>query len=432
MQTKAERIGLGGARRKVRTVMPRAIKVKPIRHLAVITGNFPSVARPNEGAFVRQLVDAFVELGVRCTVIHPWRWHHWWRERKSVRRASDNQSVPEKDDVPSSLATLDKASPRLQVYRPRTLSLSNRRIGPFSTFDWTHFFFRRAVVRTLNRLPDRPDALYGHFLYSAGEAAVRAGRRRQLPAFVAVAEGTFWTVDNVGFPRAIREYQTLTGAIAVSELLQRRLIGELQIPQSKVTVFPNGVDMRKFYPRDRAKMRQRHGLPAGHFLVAYVGNFIATKGVRRVAQAIAELAGVSGIFVGDGPLRPTIGNLAFCGRVSHSQVPELLSAADCFVLPSDVEGSSNATLEAMACGLPVIVTDAEFNQGLVEHGRTGICVAPNDIAAITAAVRRLQVEPEFRQRLGAAARAHAANRDIRQRAAGIMEWMAERAQVANL
>ena len=378
-----------------------------LRHLAIITGNYPSPLHPYDGMFVRQLVYGFAELGVRCTVIHPWKLHDWMRERGKEPACGT------------------QADDRVQILHPLTLSLSNRRLGPFNTFAITYANFRRAAWRALKSMNRKPDAVYGHFMYPAGATAVWAGQRLGRPGFVAVGEGNFWTLRPLGVKRARRDLTPMAGAIAVSGLLRRRLIEELALPPDKVAVFPNGVDLRKFHPRDRSAMRRKHGLPEDRFLVIYVGDFIEPKGVRRVAEAIDGLQGVAGIFVGSGPLAPRIPNLAFCGRVSHEQVPEMLSAADCFVLPSDVEGSSNATLEAMACGLPVVVSARPFNEDICDKD-TAWLVEPEDVAAIREAIVALQNNPDLRRRLADAAFSRAARFDIQARAQRILEWMTQK------
>jgi glycosyltransferase involved in cell wall biosynthesis len=377
-----------------------------------VTGNYPSPAYPNRGTFVRQLVEAVAEQGVRCTVIHPGKLNEWWRERCAAKHRGGTSEAG------------------VNVCRPLTLSLSNRRLGSFNTFTLTHASFQRAVWRALRCQSETPDAVYGHFLYPAGAAAVWAAQRIKRPGFVAVGEGTFWTLRPFGVRRAQRDFSSMTGAIAVSSVLQRQLVAEVGFPAARVAVFPNGVDLRKFHPRARVAMRRKHGLPEDKFLVIYVGNFIEPKGVSRVAEAINDWQGVAGIFVGAGPRAPRIPNLAYCGRVPHEQVPELLSAADCFVLPSDVEGSSNATLEAMACGVPVVVSDLEFNDELVKHEVTGLRVLPSDVHSIRDRIRMLMVEEGLRNRLVEAALRKAASLEIGQRAASIVAWMARMASAA--
>jgi glycosyltransferase involved in cell wall biosynthesis len=378
-----------------------------VRHIAVITTHYPSFLHPNKGTFVRQLVDVLTELGLRCTVIYPWNLHRWIRERSREQSPASSSSA------------------RVPVIRPLTPSLSNRRFGTFNTYTLTYASFRRAVWKALQSLNQTPDVLYGHFLYPNGAAAVWAAQRLGRPAFVAVGEGTFWTLRPVGLRRARRDLKPMTGAIAVSSRLGRGLIEELDLSPESVAVFPNGVDRRKFHQRDRIAMRRKHGLPEDRFLVIYVGNFIEAKGVQRSAAAIEGLPGVAGIFVGSGPARPQISNLAFCGKVPHEIVPELLSAADCFVLPSDAEGSSNATLEAMTCGLPAVVSARPFNEDICDK-ETACLVEPEDIESIRSAILALKENPSLRRRLSEAALARSARYDIQARAQGILQWMEQR------
>ncbi|MGV8042530.1 MAG: glycosyltransferase family 4 protein [Thermoanaerobaculaceae bacterium] len=356
---------------------------------------------PSRGTFVSQLVNAMVAIGVQSTVVHPLKLHEWFGDHET--------QVPSGTGGP-------------QILRPVMLSLSNKRIGPLNTFMFTHWQFRHATCRALRRLSVRPDAIYGHFLYSAGETAVWAGERLRIPRFVAVGEGTFWTVRPLGVERAKRDFRLATGVIAVSSVLKTKLQAEMGIPAEKIAVFPNGVDLTLFYPRDKQAMREKYGLPNNAFLVVYVGNFIEPKGVTRVAMAIDGLPGVGGVFVGSGPIRPRASNIVFCGRVSHDQVPALLSAADCFVLPSDVEGSSNATIEAMACGLPVVVSDGNYNDDVVT-GDVAIRVPFGSVEAIRHAVVCLQGDVDLRARMAAAATQHAQRFDVRRRAQSVLDWM---------
>ena len=109
------------------------------------------------------------------------------------------------------------------------------------------------------RLDPKPDIVYGHFLYSGGAAAVEIGKHMAIPLFVAVGEGTFWSVEPLGFARAKRDFQGARGVLAVSSVLRLRLIAELDIPDGKIGVFPNGIDPGLFYPRNRHDMRKKCG-----------------------------------------------------------------------------------------------------------------------------------------------------------------------------
>ncbi|MBV8697006.1 MAG: glycosyltransferase, partial [Bradyrhizobium sp.] len=88
----------------------------------------------------------------------------------------------------------------------------------------------------------------------------------------------------------------------------------------------------------------------------------------------------------------------------RSDIPDLLNASDVAILASHQEGFSNAIIEGMQAGLPVIVTDVGGNAEAVASGETGLVVAPRDPDALAAAILRLASDGELRQRYGAAGR----------------------------
>ncbi|MBP7146646.1 MAG: glycosyltransferase [Acidobacteria bacterium] len=156
--------------------------------------------------------------------------------------------------------------------------------------------------------------------------------------------------------------------------------------------------------------------PSGEWNVVLVANLRPVKRVDvfvRAAAALAREVPQARFHVaGDGPQRAALEALArelgtasrvvFHGPVGD--VPALLAAMDAAVLTSETEGSSNAILEYMAAGLPVIATDTGGNPELV-RADNGVLVPPGDPAALAAALARLTRDPAAVRRMGAASRA---------------------------
>jgi glycosyltransferase involved in cell wall biosynthesis len=201
-----------------------------------------------------------------------------------------------------------------------------------------------------------------------------------------------------------------------SKAVVRQLIEE-GIPESKVRLIYNGIDVSRTLP-DRAEARRTLGIGSDTLVGAIVANLIPYKGHRELVRGLShlehELAGDWRIlFAGrDHGIRTELEALAAARGISHrvqflgeySDVPGLLAASDFGLLTSREEGFSNVILEGMAAGLAMIVTDVGGNTEAVIHNETGIVVPPRDPKAIGNAIITLARDPERRKRLGAAGR----------------------------
>ena len=145
--------------------------------------------------------------------------------------------------------------------------------------------------------------------------------------------------------------------------------------------------------------------------VLCVSRLIERKGIRFLIEAIGRLKNerVELTLIGDGNCEEELKKLAndlgvsdrvmFKGYVNHDSIGEIYRNSDLFVLPSQNEGMSNALLEAMASGLPVIVTDTGGTSELLDGN--GVVVPVRDSDAIAQGVRGLMGDREARRRMDA-------------------------------
>jgi sugar transferase (PEP-CTERM/EpsH1 system associated) len=213
--------------------------------------------------------------------------------------------------------------------------------------------------------------------------------------------------------------------VALSADLARYLAGPVQVPPARLSHVYNGVDSEKFTP---AAGPRPAILPfdADAWVVGTVGRMQPVKNPALLARAFVRAremapalrARLKLAMVGDGPLREEVMEILRTGGAAEASwlpgertdVPELMRALDCFVLPSKSEGISNVILEAMACGVPVLATGVGGNPELVDSGRTGEIVPSEDVDAMAAAIVRLAGDPARCASLGRAARAEVEKR----------------------
>jgi glycosyltransferase involved in cell wall biosynthesis len=190
------------------------------------------------------------------------------------------------------------------------------------------------------------------------------------------------------------------GFVAVSDEVAAAIAREIRPPVDRIATIANGVDTAR-YPAsvDRTQVRAQLGVEDGRTLLLSVGKLMRQKGHAVLVDALSALddPDVLVVVAGDGELRQSLearsaaagvaDRLRFLG--SRRDVPELLAAADGFVLPSLWEGLPMALLEAMASGLPVLATDVSGTRQVVISGTSGLLVPPDDPAALAAGLREL-------------------------------------------
>jgi L-malate glycosyltransferase len=224
----------------------------------------------------------------------------------------------------------------------------------------------------------------------------------------------FWYTPRLLF--FLKIINKMTDRILVnSEAVKENVINREKADPARIDVFSNGIDIGQFQysMEERKKNRSEFGISDGSVCVGLVGNM--SRKVKRIDlfvkaahYVIQKQSNVKFIVLGDGQLKPELiemtkdfgieNHVTFLGsEVSRHKV---LSAMDMGVLTSDSEGLSNAIIEYMASGLPVVATNVGGNPDLVKENGTGFLVAPNDHIAIGESILKLAQDPEMRLKFG--------------------------------
>ena len=187
-----------------------------------------------------------------------------------------------------------------------------------------------------------------------------------------------------------------------------------------ISLWARGVDREQFNPGRRSlKWRRARGIGDDEMVVAFLGRLVLEKGLDVFAGAV-ESARTKGVplkvlAIGDGPARgyfeERLPDAIFTGQLTGEELAVALASADVFLNPSITETFGNVTLEAMACGLPVIAAAASGARSLVQNGVTGRLSRPGNIGAFATALADYQRDPDLRHRHGEAGLAFAKTKD---------------------
>jgi N-acetyl-alpha-D-glucosaminyl L-malate synthase BshA len=210
------------------------------------------------------------------------------------------------------------------------------------------------------------------------------------------------------------------GATAVSQSLRTATRTELGVKRD-IAVIPNFLDCAVFRRIEAPEVRRRFSRDEASKVVVHVSNFRPVKRIHAVVEIFARVCreiDARLLMIGDGPELGTVyrvgRELGVMDRIdavgAQEAIIPLLSASDVFLLPSAQESFGLAALEAMACEVPVVASNAGGLPEVIEHGVTGFLHPPADVDAMAASAVQLLTDRTLHQRVAQAARRSVAER----------------------
>lgn len=375
-------------------------------NVLILTPIYPWPGDPPEGIFVHRQVQQLVRQGVRCRVLayHPGLpglprpLAHLSGLRHHVRWLTRPGRL---DGVPVERVFFPRPARRGPDLVPRIAQVLIRHIDARPVYQST-------------------DVVYAHWLWTGGAAALALRERWGWPV-AAIARGSEMHAWQTAHPycrehvqRVIRDADLV---LANCEALRRRAADMAPHHASRVQVVYNGCDADQFCPAaDRLQLRRRLSLPPNRKLLLVCGAVTVGKGMHELVEAWRSFSArypewmlvVVGRRIDRGLARRlrrvTPRRVRLVGRVSPERVAMYMQAADAYVHPSRSEGLANATLEAMATGLPVVATDVGGQREAIRDGETGWLIPARNPAALAHALAELAADEARATRRGLAAR----------------------------
>ncbi|HVS96516.1 MAG TPA: glycosyltransferase family 4 protein [Puia sp.] len=302
-----------------------------------------------------------------------------------------------------------------------------RQMGVETRLIHTEKPFDIRVWRKVKRLleTERIDIVHAHGT-RAGSNVLWAARSLGIPVIYSVHGWSFHR-DQHPLVRRLRimgeQWLTKRSTLNISVSASNQQTGKDVIPSFESVVVNNGIDAKRFDPNGRYKdLRAELGIAADKVLVVFIARFTAHKQpltlIDAFSKALEEVDGAHLLMVGDGDEKEAGEQLVQRLGLGHhvrlegfrQDVPDVLSAADVFVLPSLWEGLPIGLLEAMAMRKAVIGTRVDGTREVLQDGVNGLMVEPGDAGALSAAIVRLVKDKRLRESLACKAEETVRNR----------------------
>lgn len=370
---------------------------------------FSALQYPNDAhpfaAFISMMAKEMLRNGHSVTVVCP--------QSITKHLIRNSPLLPEYEEI-----HVDECNETIKIYRPISLTFGSN----YKFLGRLTVVLNRIVIhRCIKKIDGRFDVAYAHFWESAFNVS-KITKLRNLPLTVVSGEDKILLTQYLNKKQISELKEVTTRVIAVSSKNKNESIKLGLVNESRCHVIPNGPDLRVFHPINKEECRKMLGFADDYFIVAFVGRFIHRKGAKRIENAILQLKDpkIKAIFIGstmtdESTEEEPIGDeIIYKGVVPHNNIPIYLNAADIYVLPTLAEGCSNSIVEAMACGLPIISSDMDFNYDVLKPTNS-LLIDPMDIDSISTAIKTLKENSKLRASMSKSSVDMAKELDFRER-----------------
>lgn len=212
-----------------------------------------------------------------------------------------------------------------------------------------------------------------------------------------------------------------------TETAKKEWMNKLNLPEKKFTIIPNGIDVEKFRCKIGKKEKKNQlQIKENSTVITCVSKLRRGKGHDILLRAFEKFYQYDNdailLIVGDGEKEEELknsladleskNNIRFLGN--RPDIAEILSISDIFALPTEKEGMSNAIIEAMVMGVPVITTDIPENRDLLENKKTGILIPVNDSYSLFENIKLLASDKILQEKISQNSKIEAENKfDVR-------------------
>jgi glycosyltransferase involved in cell wall biosynthesis len=351
--------------------------------------NHRTQSRDGQFVHIEELIGALRGLGHTVVVVEP-------RHVQEAKLGDESKAgLTAKKYIPAPIYELVELLYSIpEFYR---LAAACRRVRPDALYQRANLYMLSGVACAwLFRLP--------FLLEVNAPLAQERGRfgRLRFPRLARWTEEVMW--------RAADKVLPVTGVLA-------QTVAKAGVPDERIVVVPNGVDLDRFAPGDDAAMRRRHGLE-GKLVLGFTGFVREWHGAEAIVDLLAgDALPPNSLFmiVGDGPVREALiaqarrlgvaERLIVTGIVPRDRVADYVRCFDIALQPEVVDYASPLKLlEYMALGRAIVAPDRPNIRELVTDGESALLIAPGNAASLRAALQRLAGDEALRHRLGAAAR----------------------------